>query len=71
MEAVQCDYCGKFSPNPYGIPLDVYRRTLPSGWFAVTVVDGGAQMQDLSERGEFCSRDCISEHFGHERHAVA
>lgn len=66
MNAVQCDYCGKFAPNPIDNPRFVgrYASKLPDDWFACVVASGGYREGTMAdEDGEFCSRECISAHF--------
>lgn len=67
MNAVQCDYCGKFAPNPIEgrYLMGRYSSKLPDDWYGAGAwkggeVEGAAGVED---RGEFCSRDCISAYF--------
>lgn len=67
MNAVQCDWCGKFAPNPVSRQYLIGRYTnkLPEDWYGAGAWRGGAtEGFDYDERGEFCSRECISAYFG-------
>lgn len=62
MNAVQCDYCGKFAPNPshrFG------RELLPADWFRAGAWKGGnpESQTNGTDQGDFCSRECIAAHF--------
>lgn len=67
MNAVQCDYCGKFAANPTrpGQMMGRYATSLPKTWWAVGAWKGSTEMgaSEDSDRGDFCSRECISGHF--------
>lgn len=65
MNAVQCDYCGKFAPNPNGQFRSFGRDDLPADWFMAGAWKGGdaAGQANQSDHGEFCSRECIAAHF--------
>lgn len=75
MNAVQCDYCGKFAPNPVDgrHMMGRYTNKLPGDWYGVGAWQGGIEEGgSYSETGEFCSRECISAHFAkHLVEAVA
>lgn len=64
MNAVQCDYCGKFAPNSRA-RFRGGSQVLPSNWFAVETSKGGTPdgSDSRGEYGEFCSRTCISDFF--------
>lgn len=69
MNAVQCDYCGKFAENPEG-GKHMMEKRLPKGWWlAVAEQLDQPRVSRFAPGvgGEFCSLDCASKFFAKPR----